>query len=729
MDKVIDPPVSSSLPTNSTLANTTTITATPVTNMSSVATQTSAATTLLVLTPPPIEDTPPTINKIRKKSASSQGRSPAESSRPILSISPSSLEYQLTANLLNYHQPAPPSSSYLGEASRPRSKSQPQKTRRGTTGWDALISPKTFLASSQSTGHRHISNRDKNTNGPGNDLQGKKSHTTIEELTPISSSVPSSPTVIQSPFGLFQSSSSSSSEKPENSQLNPSPPLPPLPPHPPKSPSSLIAHYFPGSLPPPPSRGRAPLGLREPLVAPTPFKTPTFGPSILSSPYQDGNAPPMPSPSASFHYIPSANISRCSTAQTHSHEDCELLCSSNRPSPSTSALGFSTSANKARQTQRIPSDLDLLMANNSRVRFHNQQFNNNYNNNRNQPINNFSIHNNPSDNPAESEATFSAIVDRGLSTISSGSTTCHRLVMPAPTTPIYPRGLMSTNGGPLAENPLIIRLQHKAVPYVRELVPGKDGLHSGLSSANTSHDLEIIIEEITGRLRTNRTSTDPWPYYISPWDEKPLPPLRREKGNRYWIFRDHYGIVPGPFFFLLGHLLPILWWIGSVYPNIEHPDNLTMSERAREEQENARSTDDDLSNHNVIQWLQRRLSNVGATITSITTTTSKQSATTTLEISRISHETDREGSTIEPSYPNPANINAIPPPIEDLPLDTHGPWSADDHASSLFEQRMEHDRKVLRYELDQRWKKINIIWSIGSFVLAITVTAVIVCIL
>jgi len=61
-----------------------------------------------------------------------------------------------------------------------------------------------------------------------------------------------------------------------------------------------------------------------------------------------------------------------------------------------------------------------------------------------------------------------------------------------------------------------------------------------------------------------------------------------------------------------------------------------------------------------------------------------------------------------------------------VPDRRHGPWSTDDHASSLFEQRLEHDQKVLRYELDLRWKRLNLIWSVASFVIAITVTAIIV---
>ncbi|KAG0015859.1 hypothetical protein BGZ80_009587, partial [Entomortierella chlamydospora] len=691
----------------------------------------------------------PIIKKARKRAATTS----ADTNRPTFAISPSSLEYQLTANLLNYN---PSTAAASSASSRPR-----QKPRRGTVGSDARIdSSKIVATSSQSTGHGHNRSRDKNTVEASSEIYGrnnlqeseqrKRSRTVVERLTPTGS-LPSSPKATQDPVGYFPSSDENI-EHPAHS--TPSIPHPPLPP---KSPRSLIAHYFPGPLPPPPSRGRVPTGHKEPLVAPTPFKTPTFGPASVLTSFQDNNAPPMPSPSSSFHYIPlTNNISRCSTAQTHNHEDSDLV-SSSRPSPCTSALGLSAPVSKAQQqqlqTHRIPSDLDLLMANNARGRFHNHQHNNF---NRNHPINNFSVHNHTldtnnsnhlhhhtnddenDDHPAESgEVAFSNPVPgtrRGPITTTATATTTTTAT--PPTAPIYPRGLMSTAGSPLVEqnNPIVARVQQKAVPYIRELVPGKEP--TGPPSSNTSRDLEIIIDKITGRLRTNRTSMEPWPYYDSPWDEKPLPPVRREKGNRYWVFRDVDGLVPGPFFFILGHLLPFLWWIGSVYPLAEHPDDIRALERAQAQAQAAAAaaaaagndvdaeSNQNLRNDGMIQRLKNQLRKIAG---------KKQEPIMIIEMARVSQDTDREGSTIAPP-PNPNHHllhHANPADLDNditqaPPVDTHGPWSAEIHAPSLFEQRLEHDRKVLRYELNQRWKKINLIWSVGSFVIAIIATALVV---
>ncbi|KAK3806130.1 MAG: hypothetical protein J3Q66DRAFT_375474 [Benniella sp.] len=97
----------------------------------------------------------------------------------------------------------------------------------------------------------------------------------------------------------------------------------------------------------------------------------------------------------------------------------------------------------------------------------------------------------------------------------------------------------------------------------------------------------------------------------------------------------------------------------------------------------------------------------------------------------ISQDTHREGSTLEPL----GHINASTPvSATHIPLlhrsthargrvDTHGPWSADGHAASLYDQQLEHDRKVWRYELDMRWEHINLISSFGSFVMAVLITA------
>lgn len=297
------------------------------------------------------------------------------------------------------------------------------------------------------------------------------------------------------------------------------------------------------------------------------------------------------------------------------------------------------------------------------------------------------------------------------------------------TAPVYPSPLVDIR------HPAIIRLQQKPVPYVRELVPGKENpamASTSSPSANTSRELEIVVEESTGRIRTNRTSMDPWSFYASTLDEKPLPSLRGEGVSRYWIFRDEQGIVSGPLLFLLGHLFPVLWWIGSVYPKREHPDNVVDLEQGTTTAEDGAAELKDPMNQSVIESLQQRLKAAGATISSMVTGSEKprdpSTPLTPLEIVRISEDTHREGSMLSHINGN-NNTSAIhvpsPSPIHTAPqpVDTHGPWSAENHAASLFERRMEHDRKVFRYELDQRWKRINLIWSVGSFVLAIAITA------
>lgn len=313
-------------------------------------------------------------------------------------------------------------------------------------------------------------------------------------------------------------------------------------------------------------------------------------------------------------------------------------------------------------------------------------------------------------------------------------------------------------------------------------------------------------------------------------DEKSLPPIRRERGSRYWVFRTAEGdIVPGPYLFLLGHLFPILWWVGSVYPAIEHPDHrhphhqhrfhrhdhqkkeqrpqraltfprsgknsiasigserrlsgdhdptMTMSMAAQAEAEDAQ----DLAENPVVQWLQRQLRAAGVRIASITTTghysstfstaSSSRPQTTdpeemaTLQVVRISQEdpnrdAELPGAGLAGHMNNNSSWIHVParllfPPlsttgtphtdagaggavthahqvltttmpttmVEDT-LDRHGPWSAEDNDAYLFELRMERDRKLLRYELDLSWRRINLIWSLGSFVLALTITAVV----
>ncbi|KAF8938042.1 hypothetical protein BGZ58_001680 [Dissophora ornata] len=715
----------------------------PITPITSNPNLSSASTPAFLTLTPSLQNIVPIIKKRRQGSASAQGRAPATEDRPMLPILPSSLEYQLTASLLKYPTVPPPAALSDSNQPRSRSRSKPrqQKSRRGTVNSDART---------ESTGHRHTGSKaSDDVEILGFEHRRKYSYPTIGPMTPTSpsSSTPSSPTAMQGSFNQF---ASSADKQPRLPQLNlpPTTPSPPLPPLPLKSTRSLIAHYFPSSLPPPPSRDRGQVGQREPLVAPTPFKTPTFGPALTQAMFIQDNAPSLPSPSASFHYIPSANVSRCSTAQPHVQEDLELQSSSGRPSPCTSALGLSVSTNRAQQPRGPPSDLDFLPVNPSRGRFHNHQHSLLY---RNQHINNFVIHNNNNNNNSSSSsntdnvdvsaedsastmiAIFSPLDTPQVSSLSSGIRH-YGNVTTAQTTPIYPRGLMPNGASPLAEHPLSI--QQKPVPYVRELIPGKEDIStsSGPSSANTSRDLEIVIEEITGRIRTNRTSFDPWPYYISPDDEESMPTAQQQKRNQYWVFRDQDGIVPGPYFFLLGHLCPVLWWIGSVYPNVEHPDNLPAAERDGQAEDENDAPVADLRDHPMIQWLQRRLRTAGATITSIKTSAanSMQPSDTiaTLQIGRISQEAEREASILGHNHNNGTNISTIhvpiPPPLQMVSinlLDTYGPWAAEGQAASMEERRLEHDQKMIRYDLDMRWRRINLIWSIGSFVLAVSITA------
>ncbi|KAF9995805.1 hypothetical protein BGZ65_008569, partial [Modicella reniformis] len=690
--------------------------------------------------------------KTRQRSASAHGRALVEPDRPLLNISPTSLEYQLTASLLNYRQP--PFSSPRERSTGSRSKIQQQKSRRVTVGHDIRIgsngsssnnnannntttttttitninnnnnnnnnnnininnSSSSSINTPGSTGHRghrrkrsskdscvpdNVENvyRHGRDGEPLESRRRKYSHTTPGELTPTS--LPSSPTGTQVQFAYQASLSpsapaSSSSNSEQHQPGTPSGSLfPPAsssqPSLPPKSPKSLIAHYFPSSLPPPPSRNRLPGKNKEPLLAPTPCKTPTFGPA-LSSLGQVTSTLALPPPSVSYHCVPSTSISHCSTAQPHGHEDNEALSVSSRPSPSTSALGLPIPAARTQpHPLRQHSDSDPWISttsSSSRGCFHNHPQPHPLA--RNQHVNNFIHHSNTADDTGASTTIFSLPTPvpasaTGQSCSAGPSVRRCSSATAFTTTPIYP--------SPLADyrHPAIIRLQQKPVPYVRELVPGKEDpgmltAQTGPPSANTSRDLETVLEEINGRLRTNRTSLDPWSYDAC-WEEKPLPPLRLENDPRKWVFRDETGIVPGPYFFLLGFLCPVLWWIGSVYPHNEDPKN--------------KGPPSDPQNHPIIQWLQRQLKAAGATIASITMSNSHpiqpSALVATLQIVHISQEeAAREGST----FANVSTIHVpLPPPIHlssQEPLDTHGPWSAEDHASSVFEQRMEHDRK------------------------------------
>ncbi|KAF9538124.1 hypothetical protein EC957_007220 [Mortierella hygrophila] len=620
--------------------------------------------------------------------------------------------------------------------------------------------------------------------------------------------------------------------------LPPIPPSPPLPPLPPKSPQTLIAQYFPRSLAPPPSRDRVPYGQREPIVAPTPFKTPTFGPALISptlaSTMTHPGAPPLPPPSASFQYIPTSDVSRVSTSHAlHSSQHHQYLfaednssdfsSSSNRPSPNTSVIGFQGSTAPTppprmiphqQHPARLPSDLDLILYNSrqrsSRLGCSNSTVNKQgassvSSNEGSGPVNahDESVVPGPVV-PTAPGLLFAPLRPRspaGVAGIRATQSTTSLANPPLssqttlPTTPIYPRGLSSPSI--LGDNAqVIIRLHQKPVPYIRELVPGKEtglaasatttttapaaGTGGGASSTvafvatppsqpastNTSRDLEMILDEITGRLRTNRTSMDPWAYYLSPWDDKPLPPVRRERGSRYWVFQDRGELVPGPILFLAGHLFPPLWWVGALYPRLEHPDDVAAleAEVARAAEMEAYSVaarvaspgtsqavegqeDDarDQQNGMALQWLQRQLKTLGVTVASITLSSSSSSkpqpesnsiddgnsTIATFQISQVppsfGGDNEREGSTL-------ANISTIqvpyqpPPPMPPSILDSRGPWAArggSSRASSLFEQRMAHDRKVLRYELNLRWRRINLLWSFASLLLAICLVAVV----
>lgn len=880
-------------------------------------TNNNTTTTVLPLAPPLQNTVPANNKKTRQRSATGPGRGRSErsdnfkgiSDRPVIPISPSSLEYQLTANLLNYPHPAAaanssssPSTAQSRPRSRSRSKSRPQqslqqqpqpplpaittttKARRHTVNKDARIDTTSF-APTRSTGHRqqqqnrHTHHKHNDSNG-SNGSNGTTTTTTtssnsssknnhrynngnsIQPMTPqewtpttLLGSFPPSPTAAcalgpsstsDNPYFTAATATTTQTTPPTESKLvsvplPPIPPSPPLPPLPPKSPQTLIAQYFPRSLAPPPSRDRVPYGQREPIVAPTPFKTPTFGPALISptpaSTTTHPDAPPLPPPSASFQYIPTADISRVSTShalhcsQHHQHlftEDnsSDFSSSSNRPSPNASVIGFQGSTAPTppprmmphqQHPARLPSDLDLIL-HNSRQRSSRRACSNSTVNKQGAcsvSSNEGSGLGNAIDEivvsrptvPAAPVLLFAPLRPRspaagaaGIRATPSTTSLANPPIPPSPTTlpttPIYPRGLSSPSI--LSDNTqVIIRLHQKPVPYIRELVPGKEtgladstttittttaaaGTGGGASSTvafvttppsqpastNTSRDLEMILDEITGRLRTNRTSMDPWAYHLSPWDDKPLPSVRRERGSKYWVFRDQDGLVPGPILFLAGHLFPPLWWIGALYPRLEHPDDVAALEaeaaRAAEmeaysvaarvasagtAQATERQEDDvrDRQNGVALQWLQRQLKTLGVTVASITLSSSTpskpqresnstddgNSTIATLQISQVPHssgdDNEREGSTL-------ANISTIhvpyqpPAPMPPSILDSRGPWAArgsSSRASSLFEQRMAHDRKVLRYELDLRWRRINLLWSFVSLLLAICLVAIV----
>lgn len=604
----------------------------------------------------PVQNIPP--KKTRHRSGSSTKGRPKglEAPMPLKPISPSSLEYQLTANLLKS----------LDNKSRARSHSRSHPTkRRGTTSCQNHPQHH-IITSGHSTGQK--------TNDEEDEFKANSSshHCTLAELTPTSlSSIPSSPVSTSSPVeNTISDAMSEATREPKlvSVPLPPIPPSPPLPPLPPKSPRSLIAHYFPRSLPPPPPRDRAPYGHKEPLVAPTPFKTPTFGPSMTDT----IEAPPLPSPSASFHYIPSTNHSRA----THIHVQVDDLSSSfdsSKRSPSTSALGFSVSSRPSQQQQHQ----DILLF---PMRPRSPGF--------------------PPSTP---------------NCISSSSRPSTPPLPLAPNSPMYPKGLLPHPHSPLISDRDCFQ---KPVPFASELVTKA----SPPSSTNTSRDLEMVLEGITrGQLRmsnnNNRTSMDPWLYTHSPWDDKPLPPVRCEPGERYWVFRDRDGLVPGPILFVVGHVCPVLWWVGSVYPRTRHPGETPVVVKRQASKARLWITD---------RWELVKIKGI-ILIKPFVARGTQKTFSASLESVEYIHEgvSVVGGATTVGSGPA-LQVVPIPGSSEEEEETTRGPWSAmSDRASSLFEQRMEYDRKVLRYELDLRWRRMNLAWSVGSFVLAIAITAIV----
>ncbi|KAG0041354.1 hypothetical protein BGZ83_001957, partial [Gryganskiella cystojenkinii] len=683
----------------------------------------------------------------RQRSGSGRGRTLPiiDPHRPILPISPSSLEYQLTASLLSYPQQLGGASATLVPASksRSRSRSRPRqgKTRRDggkdqenerkqrERGKEQGNNPPGARADSR---HRHQNSN--GTNGTEKSLNGTEPAMTTttnmsstDPLAPEEDTQPQEPKITSVPLPAI-------------------PPSPPLPPLPPKSPRSLIAHYFPTSLPPPPARGRAKTGTKESLQAPMPLKTPTFGPAIYASSSAAKDAPPVPSPSASFNYIPSANLSHSSsiTGATARIQQADLDNYSARPSTPASSTHNVTGPipirvqqihhlQRLQQQHRLPSDVDIFLS-------HQQQANSLNPDKREGPPVTPSVRVGMGPTldktanllfaPVRPRSPSTSHFLQDLTAAGSGSS--------SPTTAqvVYPKGLLPTAHRSEYYPPVIIRLQHqKPVPYVRDPLPGETSSENGhlvRGSTNTSHDLEMVIEEITGRIRTNRTSLDPWPYDVDPCEQKPLPKVQAERGQRYWVFRDVYNgtIVPGPLFFLFGHVFPPLWWIGSLYPATRHPEQARQFDEPEESLPSLPLSVESVSQQSP-GW-QKRIRALATSFVRISKIarpsrpTHSSPRVTTSCISNAS--SDPNGSTLGAQM-SAAAAGSSPEDLaklEIVPDRRHGPWSTDDHASSLFEQRLEYDQKILRYELDLRWKKLNLIWSVGSFVIAIAVTAILV---
>ncbi|KAF9379747.1 hypothetical protein CPC16_010630 [Podila verticillata] len=266
-----------------------------------------------------------------------------------------------------------------------------------------------------------------------------------------------------------------------------------------------------------------------------------------------------------------------------------------------------------------------------------------------------------------------------------------------PNSPMYPKGLL-----PHPHSPLLLDLDRfQKPPYVELLTKAT----TPPSSTNTSRDLEMVLEGITrGQLRAsnnNRTSMDPWLYSHSPWDDKPLPPVRREPGERYWVFRDRDGL-----------------WVMCVrsYPRTRHPGETPVVVKRQASRAQLWIRD---------RWELVKVKGI-VLITPFVARGSQKTFSTSLESVACSHEGVSIVGRAATVGNGPASQGVILGSLEEEEETTRGPWSAtSDRGSSLFEQRMEYDRKVLRYELDLRWRRMNLAWSVGSFVLAIAITAVV----
>lgn len=668
-----------------------------------------------------------TLKETRQRSGSGRGRALANADRPILPISPSSLEYQLTASLLSYHQhassstsntiPATASKSYSRSRSRPRQK----KTRRDRAGdGDKETVP------GVRDGSRHRHQNSDSTSGQNSDSTSGQSDAVID-LDPKSTST--------TKMSSIEPATEEQQPKNVSIPLPPIPPSPPLPPLPPKSPRSMIAHYFPSSLPPPPARGRAHTVQKELLQAPMPLKTPTFGPDVIASSSAAKDAPPMPLPLASFNYIPSVN-------QSHSSF---TTGASARPSPNSSNLNITGPIPirahhllRLQHQHRLPSDVDIFLSHQQ----HQQQQQQPTNTNSNQ----HEISSRVGFAPDPTESMLFAPMRSPTGNYHSDSSAAGSTS--SLTMPVYPKGLLPAahSRNDYSHPTVVIRMQQKPVPYIRETLPREEGPATDLANTvNISRDLEIVVEEITGRIRTNRTSLDPWPLYSDPWEQKPLPSVQAEPGQRYWVFRDQDGLVPGPILFVLGHLFPPLWWVGSFYPTSKHPDhsnnNSVVSLPVSEEEEPALPvlpppSGSTTSTSSSAQGWQKRVRALGTVASIAWLRITRKKSLTLLPQSQspqqqtvcVSGISDQNGSIIAARASSAGLAAAVAieatAAANAVPDRRHGPWSTDDHASSLFEQRMEHDQKVLRYELDLRWRRLNLIWTVASFVIAITVTAI-----